>query len=697
MDLPEDFFDIASSHQQYVVYGDSVTEHMTTLVIINGIKYIMTFDQLWNWLEPQVKKTNLEEKEYLYLENFDLQIITYNSKLDKLEFKNPKFLMRHKINARICRLTITNDQWLDVTNDHSLLHYNGEEMIEIKPKEAQYLPVIRQQFELDNFNIDPIYYILGLWFADGSFPKADYYPGLSSQYYNELTDYLIELDPTFKPYLRNTGKKGDFQFNYKPVREILLENELKGVKSPDRTLSNRLFEYLKNDMSKFISFISGYYTGDGSCSSGIITFNSANKVLLNQLKDLFLYYGMYSHILIDKNGRHYKGKINGDMYKLKFIGVPNSMFIFLEQFSRFKDSNIQKTSLNYGRNFNSVGHENKGIVRGFENCDLYNIKPVKVNNKEQILYTGYVYDFTEPTNKNFLANGFLVHNTDSLYINVPSVIVDRNNVPEAVAKADEISEEINAALAHYLNSYLLPKMGINPEYNKTDFKTELVCDGLLLLNVKKNYAFSLLAKEGKLLEPPKVKYTNLTVVKSDTAQFTKDFLTRMVEDIILNPEMRDRNLLTEVNELAKEMKGRIDKCIENWDFTYIGSPKKWGTGYKNDPWQVTAFKLANTIVDHPILTPMSAGIIVPVTILNPIEFERKISTVRNKHKLYIGNTPISKLTKIGLPYNYNKEQLMKAFDYYNLRIDSNECWSILFNKTSQRVVDVVKHHQRFGG
>ena len=270
-----------------------------------------------------------------------------------------------------------------------------------------------------------------------------------------------------------------------------------------------------------------------------------------------------------------------------------------------------------------------------------------------------------------------------------------DNIKNTINKADEISDEINNAIIHYLDTTLLPKMGIDPQYNRTDFKTELVCDGLLLVDVKKNYAYHLLVKEGKILDPPSVKYTNLTVVKSDTSAFTKEFLKRMVEDIILNPSTRGHNLLSLVNELAKEMKDKIDICINNWEFHYIGVPKKWGTGYKKEPWQVIAMKMFNTILDQPILTPMSGALVLPITLINPIEFERKVAAVRNKHKLYIGNIPISKLTKIAVPYSYEKEPLMKAFEYYGLKIEPNECWNVLFNKTARRIVDVVKQNQRF--
>jgi hypothetical protein len=400
---------------------------------------------------------------------------------------------------------------------------------------------------------------------------------------------------------------------------------------------------------------------------------------------------MYSHILIDKDGRKYKGKVVGDMYKLKFISVPNSMFKFLNQFSIFKDSEIERTSLNYGRNFNSVGHKNKGVVRGFKNCDLQNIKPVKIHDKEEFFYKGYVYDFTEPSNQNFMANGFLVHNTDSLYINVPSIKIESGE--QALEAANKISEGINALIGSYVNKIMLPRMGVDPQYNEIDFKTELVCDAMLLLDVKKTYAYRLLVNEGKILSNPKIEYTGLGV-KSDTSQFTKDLLNGMVEDIILNPANKNENLITIINKFATEMHAKLIEHVNNYSFKYIGSPKKWGTGYKAEPWQVIAMKLYNTLIGEAILQPMSGALILPVKIDNPIEFETKIAPNKHKGHHFLESTPISKLSRIGIPYNYDEDVMRKMFDYYKIGIDIDATWEALYNKTARRIVDVVKQNRR---
>jgi len=280
--------------------------------------------------------------------------------------------------------------------------------------------------------------------------------------------------------------------------------------------------------------------------------------------------------------------------------------------------------------------------------------------------------------------------TDSMYINIPTIKPKTSE--EALQYSNKISTEINLSIEHYIKNVLLPKCGVNPKHNQTDFKTELVADGLLLLDVKKNYAFRLLAREGVILEKPKVEYTNLTVVKSDTTQFTRDFITEMVEDIILNPDLQKQNLTTPINQLAIRMREKLIQHINNFSFEYIGVPKKWSTGYKSEPYQVIAMRLYNTIMDEVILSPMSAALVLPIELVNPIGFETKIAAIKNNNELFVNNIPISKLTRIGIPYNYDVEKLKKCFEYYNIKINIDEVWEILYNKTARRIVEIAKNH-----
>lgn len=294
-------------------------------------------------------------------------------------------------------------------------------------------------------------------------------------------------------------------------------------------------------------------------------------------------------------------------------------------------------------------------------------------------YTFYT-DVNKP--KQFVIYG----DTDSLYINVPDL--KPASPQEAVQMATEISEAINGGIRNFMNNEMLPKMGIDPQYNKTSFKTELVADSILLLSAKKSYAYRMLAKENKIIDPPEMSYTGISV-KSDISGWTRDFLRGIIEKYALNPEIDPNDAYNLMNEFAKEMHDKLSDAVNNYDFHYIGVPKKWGTKYKEkDPFQLTAMKLYNTIINERELTPMSGSLVLPIQIRNPNEFNTKIAQFRNAHPLYIDNIPSTNLNYLAFPYGYDKEKVKKAMEYYTIYIDVNDVWDKIFNKQAKEITEL---------
>lgn len=285
--------------------------------------------------------------------------------------------------------------------------------------------------------------------------------------------------------------------------------------------------------------------------------------------------------------------------------------------------------------------------------------------------------------------------TDSLYINVPGLVPQTPE--EALQLSEEIGEEINQQIMHYTENILLPKMGIEGKYNETIFKTELVCDGMLLLPVKKNYAYSLLAIEGKIMSEKTIEYTGI-VKKSDIPPITKEFIKSMIEDVIFNKAFRGQSLITGINDLAVKYHAKLEGLINEFDVRPFATPKKWGSGYKADriPSHVVSMRLYNTIMDEHIFSPMAAGMTIPIIINNPVSFETKVSALRHKHKRYIGDIPLANLTKLAVPYSYDVERLKKVMAYYELSIDLSSCWGLVLNTVATHIIDTVKNHERMG-
>jgi hypothetical protein len=302
-----------------------------------------------------------------------------------------------------------------------------------------------------------------------------------------------------------------------------------------------------------------------------------------------------------------------------------------------------------------------------------------MNNIVPIPYT-FFEDVEKPSK--FIILG----DTDSMFINLPNIKVD--DVNNAVQKCENIAKEINNNLTNLLNSFLLPKMGINTKYNKTDFKTEIIANGIVLLDVKKNYGYRQVAKEGKITDPPIMKYTGINV-KSDLPKWTKDFLSELIENILLNQNIPSNQTTNAINNLIEKMKQKIIDDIENYDFTYIGTPKKWSKS--EEAVQIIPMKLYNTLVQDKIMSLFSSCLMVPITINNPAQFESLISKYRNVgDNLFIENTPISNLSYIAVPHKYNFNKLKTIFNEFGIIVEFNKVWDIVCNSTIHKVINIQK-------
>ena len=280
--------------------------------------------------------------------------------------------------------------------------------------------------------------------------------------------------------------------------------------------------------------------------------------------------------------------------------------------------------------------------------------------------------------------------TDSLFLNIPQI--DTSDSKKLIKSADDISVFINKNITEFMNTYLLPKMGVSKEYNYTDFKNEIIIATLLMLDVKKNYSYKMVAKEGKLAVPPKIKYTGIPIIRNDYSKFTQKFLKHMIEDIIMNEKYTTFNSMLEaINQFAIKLKEELDSSILNFKFTDIGIPSKWGGRvYEKDTSNITGMKLYNTVMNDPVFGPLTSGLRVLIKINNITNFTTEITPFRNKHKHYISDIGLDKLTNIVVPYQYDRKLLESRFNKFGITVDNKEMWNTLFSTTCRRVVSVIK-------
>lgn len=107
-----------------VIYGDSVAGD--TIIYLSDkcvlIEDLMTDDIIYR-----------DDKEYCNLNN--VQALTYDKLSDTTTFRDIKYVMRHKCEKQMYRVWTSNNSYIDVTEDHSLMHFVNGVVSEVKPFE----------------------------------------------------------------------------------------------------------------------------------------------------------------------------------------------------------------------------------------------------------------------------------------------------------------------------------------------------------------------------------------------------------------------------------------------------------------------------------------------------------------------------------------------------------------------------------
>jgi len=266
----------------------------------------------------------------------------------------------------------------------------------------------------------------------------------------------------------------------------------------------------------------------------------------------------------------------------------------------------------------------------------------------------------------------LYGDTDSIFLKLKIKNAVDKSAEELWEIADYHSKKINQNLIDHINTTLLPRCNINPDQNTVFFKTELLMSAIMLLDVKKQYSYKLIVKEGNKLKKPEVYHTGIQIVKSDTSEYTKQILETVIENIILNEEIPGPKKLSKIIECITNIKKQFDQDIENFEFNNIATNVKYGKNRQI----ITAMKLYNYIVNEEIFNYGSSGKMVYC------DFTQ--SNILKKLN-------ILKCKSIVVPYVYDKELLKEKFKIYNIHVDSSSQWSKkIYTKTCQRIVNLVK-------
>ncbi len=210
------------------------------------------------------------------------------------------------------------------------------------------------------------------------------------------------------------------------------------------------------------------------------------------------------------------------------------------------------------------------------------------------------------------SNALNLADTDSLYATIDVINYTKNKILEHTGKlkklpqvqdnfnkydpeywanaieiANMVAEEINNNIEFLMseNGQIGQRAGLDPEYQRLFFKTEMIGQRLLTFDIKKTYALTYFYDEGKRLDKPAAKYTGGLIKKSSTPKISKDILKEIYDLMLFGEYTKIDELEMKIfRDIFKKYKDKFNEALENIDLNYIGFPYKYGFGANETKW-----------------------------------------------------------------------------------------------------------------
>jgi len=397
--------EIARSLGLATIYGDSVSGDTEILVRKNGEIRLVKIAELFSG-EPDQRSP--DGKEYRFLK--DVETITIDRD-GRLVWKPICYVMRHKAGKHMYRIWLTDDWYIDVTEDHSLISYvntvNGERvnaerarLVEVKPTElrehAEVLVVpnapIISGSEVSSTD-ERIWEFVGLAVGNGSSVEGKH----SGRYYVELS-LGEDKEEISERLLKQLEKAGVISNQYEEDGRgviIILSRKLAEILRDFEVSEGRIIPaYMLSMPDPLIrAFLRGYSTANGAVmlrdGKPLVRLAAANKNVARMIRALLFITGISNSVLRgNDSSRHI---------------VVKNVVGFAEKVGFLSDRE-NKRLLEAIRNVRENGVRDVGF-------DLQAVRRI-----ERIGNKGYVYDIEVESTHRFFANWILVHNTDSLFV-----------------------------------------------------------------------------------------------------------------------------------------------------------------------------------------------------------------------------------------------------------------------------------------
>ena len=125
----------------YITYGDSVTKDSKIQLDTNNC---MTIEELWNSTETDTIQTRGKEVKQLN----NVKVLSSSNHVNK--FLECTEIIRHKVDKKIYRLYLTNENYVEVTEDHGIINYDDNLKYKtVKPIDCEYVLVNYKVYDYD--------------------------------------------------------------------------------------------------------------------------------------------------------------------------------------------------------------------------------------------------------------------------------------------------------------------------------------------------------------------------------------------------------------------------------------------------------------------------------------------------------------------------------------------------------------------
>lgn len=526
-----------------IIYGDSVANDSVIITPEGRCSIEQTFVTC-----DSVRGT----KEYHQPTN--LQVLTYDESTNTTCFKKVNYVMRHKVNKQMYRVWISNQNYIDVTEDHSLIGYRNSNIWKLGESRLTEIKALNNNKNVRNLihlkkipreNIrtkgysKETYEILGYILGDGYGEKTvNGGVGLSigKQDLEEVVEKL--LVPLQKQKVLTSwiySKNGhDVRICGAKLWHIVHENL---YTTNQKQIPDWLFEETEENIC---SFLRGYFSADGSASLyGGVALGSVKREFIQETQELLFYCGIASNFFKESSENHYLGKYSGTYtFVLHVKGGPS----FAEKIGFIQSRKQERIKKQYG------------ISRKY--IHQYDYEITRVTKVENICYDNYVYDIQVDDTHTFFANNILVHNTDSTYFSTSA-----QDKAEAIQVANAIGEGVNASFQRYMRDTFLCNLGFD---SVIETSRELVADRGIFVD-KKRYVLHIVDKEGKTPKPDdEIKMMGLDIKKTTLPKQIAKKLFTFIKRLLEGDSW---------NVIAEDIITLKEEILTTADFMSMGLPK----------------------------------------------------------------------------------------------------------------------------